>query len=101
MKLLTLILFALFALSISSLRILKGDQIPKDYTLGQIMQFSFLSDGRMFFKAVNEVFGFIDGKTGKIVALYVIEKDENVVDVQGEDEIIINKGKAINVFNPL
>ena len=79
MKLLALVLFTLFLSFSSSIRILKGDQIPKDYTLGRIVHMAFTGDGRMFFQAANKVYGFIDGKTGKITALFILEKDEETV----------------------
>ena len=79
MKLLTITLFTLFLALTSSIRVLKGDQIPKDYSLGRIMHFAFTGDGRMFFQAVNQTFGFVDGKTGKITSLFILEKDEKVI----------------------
>ena len=85
MKLLTLTLFTLILTLTASIRILKGDQITKDNSLGRIIHFAFTADGRLFFQAVNQTFGFIDGKTGKITSLFILEKDEKVIEVQGQD----------------
>ena len=93
MKLLTIILATLCLSTVHSLRILEGDQLPKESTIGKIMHVDFTSDGRIFFSAEGHSFGWIDGKTGKIIKLYILEDSETIIDSKGDEEMVIAQGK--------
>jgi len=74
MKLLPIILATLCFTTIHSIKILEGDQLPAENTIGKIMHVDFTSDGRIFFTASgNNALGWINGKTGKITKLYILE----------------------------
>jgi len=49
MKLITLFTVLLLVALGNGLRVLKDNEIPKEYPIGRIRHFSFGSDGRLFF----------------------------------------------------
>ena len=83
MRLLALLVLLVLFSQGNGFRVLKGEQIPKDYPIGRIQHFSFGGDGRLFFKGVNNELGFVDAKTGIITILYILGDDEKIVDFKG------------------
>ena len=100
MRLLDLLIASLLLASIMSLKVLKEDEISKDYPVGRLVHIDFFKDGRLFFQTKENVLGFMHVKTGKILSVYVMEKDELIIDHRGEDEIVMSKGKVITIFMP-
>jgi hypothetical protein len=43
----------------------------------------------------------MDGSTGKITTLYILDDNERIIDGQGFDEKTIGSGKDLNVLKPL
>lgn len=101
MRLIFLLIAALFISSALTLKVLRGDQVPKDYPIGRITQMDFTSDGRIFFEANSHLLGFMDAKTGTITTLFMLEEDEKIISYMGSEGIVISKGKEVNIFSPI
>ena len=65
-----LLLIGLLLVSTYAVKVLRGDEIPKEYPIGRIYSMDFTADGRLFFYANDTVLGFMNAKTGEIVTLY-------------------------------
>lgn len=69
MKILGVFLLAVWVNLCSSLRILKGKEIPSDYAIGKLGYVD-MEGGVLFFRSMNDVMGRIERSTGILKAVY-------------------------------
>lgn len=87
-----LLLVLCFHLALS-FRVLKGKDIPKNYTIGKLANVNFAEDKRVFFRTTDNLMGFINRETGVLLAVYELDSDETILTYHGYAPVIIAKQK--------
>lgn len=93
------LLVLLFATAFS-LKTLKNDTLNANYQIGLISDLYFRITDRIFFRSEDDLFGTISQENGSLLAVYELEDGERIVGFVEAVEVMIAKGKAINIFFP-
>lgn len=93
------LLVLLFATAFS-LKTLKNDTLNANYQIGLISDLYFRITDRIFFRSEDDLFGTISQENGSLLAVYELEDGEHIVGFVEAVEVMIAKGKAINIFFP-
>lgn len=75
MKTLFALLLILLLHQSLAIKVIKGKDIPKDYSIGKLMHVDFGAKGRMFFRTTQDLMGVIDTKTGFLTTIFELDSD--------------------------
>ena len=96
-----MITLALCVLTAVALIPLDKEQIGKDYAIGRVEKLFFPRKTKMIFQSEDrDLFGVLNGETGKLESAYELEPNERILNFKHWAEIVIGMGKSINVFIP-
>lgn len=75
MKTLFALLLILILHESLAIKVIKGKDIPKDYSIGKLMHVDFGAGGKMLFRTTKDLMGIIDIKTGFLTTIFQLDSD--------------------------